>query len=77
MENMYEIVLDGKKTSDYIRGRISGIIYVLTRKPDKGFPWKCERTENRWTLTTVCSEEVFNDIIETINRVYPGVIIEE
>lgn len=77
MENMYKIVLDGKKTSDYIRGRISGIIYVLTRKPDKGFPWKCEQTENRWTLTTVCSEEVFNDIIETINRVYPGVIIEE
>ena len=77
MENIYEIILDGEKLNDYMRGRISGFIYMLVRKPDKSFPWRSRETDNRWFVTTRCSPEVFKEIIETIEHVYPGVIINE
>lgn len=76
MDKIYEIVLDGAKLNDYQRGRISGMVYILTRKPDKGFPWKSMVADNRWIVTTQCSEDVFKEIIETINRVYWGAIVE-
>ena len=76
MEHIYEIVLDGDCLNDYMRGRISGMVYILTRKPDKGFPWKTRMDDNRWIATTQCSEETFNEIVETINRVYWGAIVE-
>ena len=76
MEHIYEIGLNGTKLNDYQRGRISGMIYILTRKPDKGFPWKSNEIDNRWYVTTQCSEEVFKEIVETIEHVYPDVIIE-
>lgn len=77
MDTIYEIVLDGSRLNDYMRGRISGMIYILTRKPDKTFPWKCRETDDRLYLTTQCSAEVFDEIIETIEHVYPGVMVEE
>ena len=75
MEHIYEIVLDGNSLNDYMRGRISGMAYILTRKPNKGFPWKSREAENQWIITTQCSEETFKEIVETINNVYWGVII--
>ena len=76
MEHIYEIVFDGTKQNDYVRGRISGMIYILTRKPKVGFPWRNKEVGTRWIVTTQCSEEVFKEIIETIEHVYPGVIVE-
>ena len=75
MEHIYEIVLDGDCLNDYMRGRISGMVYILTRKPDKGFPWKSREADNQWIVTTQCSEEVFKEIFETIDRVYWGAIV--
>lgn len=77
METIYEITLDGEQLNDYMRGRISGMIYILARKPDKSFAWSGKEYGNRWTIRTQCSKEVFDEIIETIEHVYPGVIIEE
>lgn len=76
MEHIYEIVLDGAKLNDYQRGRISGMIYILTRKPDKGFPWRNNEIHDLWYITTLCSEEVFKEIVKTIEHVYPGVIVD-
>lgn len=76
MEHIYEIVLDGAILNDYMRGRISGMIYILTRKPDRGFPWRSNEIHDLWYITTQCSEETFNEIVETINRVYRGAIVE-
>lgn len=76
MEHIYEIVLDAEKTNTYIRGRINGMIYILTRKPDMSWGWSCKKGDNRWFTKTQCSEEVFKEIIETIEHVYPGVIVE-
>lgn len=76
MEHIYEIVLDGACLNDYMRGRISGMIYILTRKPDKGFPWRSNEIHDLWYFRTMCSEEVFKEIIETIDRVYRGAIVE-
>lgn len=76
MENVYEIVFDGTKMNDYIRGRISGIMYMLVRKPDGSFPWGSRDGGDRWIVKTQCSQEVFEEIIKTIERVYWGVIIK-
>lgn len=76
MEHIYEITLDGNGLNDYMRGRISGMVYILTRKPDKGFPWRTREADDRWYITTQCSEEVFKEIVETIDRVYWGHIVE-
>ena len=76
MEHVYEIVIDAEKVNDYIRGRINGMIYILTRKPDMSFGWSSKRAHNRWLTKTQCSEETFNEIIKTIEHVYPGVIVE-
>lgn len=76
MEHIYEIVLDGTKLNDYVRGRISGIIYMLVRKPDMSFAWKSRYRDDRWIVTTKCSEEAHKEIIETIEHVYPGVLID-
>ena len=74
--HMYNITLDRTKLNDYMRGRISGMIYILTRKPDRGFPWRSRETDNHWITTTLCSEETFKEIVETIEHAYPGAIVE-
>lgn len=76
MENVYEIVIDAEKVNDYIRGRINGMIYILTRKPDMSFGWSNNLAHNRWLTKVQCSDETFKEIVETINHVYPEVIIE-
>lgn len=76
MENVYEIVIDAEKVNDYIRGRISGMIYILTRKPDMSFGWSSKYREDRWLTKTQCNEDIFYEIIKTVEHVYPGVIIE-
>ena len=35
----YEMLLHGPATNDYIKGRISGIIHVLTGMPEKQYVW--------------------------------------
>ena len=76
MEHIYEIGLDGEMLNDYMRGRISGMIHILTRKPNKSFPWESNDDRDRWFVTTLCSEEVFKEIVETIEHDYPGCIVE-
>lgn len=76
MEHIYEIVIDAEKVNDYIRGRINGMVYILTRKPDMSWGWSSALAHNRWLTKTSCSEETFKEIIDTIEHVYPGVILE-
>ena len=76
MEHIYEIVLDGAKLNDCIRGRISGIMCMLVRKPDKSFAWRNRYRDDRWIVTTKCSEDTFKEIIETVNHAYPDVIVK-
>lgn len=77
MEQIYEIVFDATKLNTYQRGRISGMIYILTRKPDKSFAWKGRLKPKRWSVFTVCTDEQYKEIVSTIEHVYPGVIIRD
>lgn len=72
----YEIVLDKEKLNDYKKGRISGMIYVLSGKPYKAFAWARKKDDTHYYAVTKCTEEQFKEIVDTIEDVYPGVIIK-
>lgn len=45
----YKILVDARTANDYIMGRISGIIYVLTGMPKRQYPWE-RNHEYDWTM---------------------------
>lgn len=71
----YKIYVDGNKTNDYIRGRISGMIYVLTGQPEMTYGW-CTARGGVHLLTRVDVEaEQMEAIKNCINKVYPDAIL--
>ena len=71
----YKIVIDGTKVSDYIRGRISGMIYVLTGQPEKGFAWRTVAGHGHWIMLVLATEEQIAAITDCVKKVYPEAIL--
>ena len=74
MEKIYEVVIDGKKTNEYIRGRISGMSYILTGMPEKVYGWGYRKDKDEWVWLFGATKELYQTVIDAIEKVYPGVI---
>ena len=68
---MYEMLIEGMATSEYIRGRISGIIYALSGMPKKGYGWRVEADGRDWFLCFNATEDQKRSIVECIETLYP------
>lgn len=69
-----EIVLDGNKLNDYQHGRIMGMIWVLTGRPEKEYAIRHRSGSNEYIVKFESTEQQLFDVIDAINTVYPGVI---
>ena len=69
----YKILINSKLTNNYINGRISGIIYVLTGMPKKGYPiWNGDLdTVMRFDAT----EEQAKAVADCVNNLYPNIYV--
>lgn len=74
----YYVVIDGKETTTYTRGRINGIIYVLSGMPAMSYGYYQEGTEDHVNFVTAFEgdEEMLRKIVNVIDDIYPGVIVE-
>lgn len=69
----YEMLINGAPaTNEYIRGRISGIIHVLSGMPEKGYAWKTQEEELDWTIRYDATEEQHEAIKAYIEKYYPN-----
>jgi hypothetical protein len=69
----YEVLINGEPmTNEYIRGRISGFIAVLTGMPDKGYPWRTWEDGLGWTTRYDATEEQHEAIRACIEKYYPN-----
>lgn len=71
----FKIVIDGLKTNEYMRGRISGMIYVLTGQAHRGYAWRKAPGDNHWIMQVLATDEQIVTISECIEKVYPDVIM--
>ena len=71
----YKIHIDGKKTSDYIRGRISGMAYVLLGQSEKTGAWRKAPGDIHWIMQILATEEQIVAITDCVNKVYPDAIM--
>lgn len=70
----YEILLNHSPGNDYIRGRISGVVYVLSGRPKREYAWIWD-CELDWTWMFEASEEQANVIQECLNKMYPNTFV--
>lgn len=73
---MHYVVLDGNKTSEYSRGRVSGIIYALTGMPKKGYAWRVTDDGCCWEHGFDCDIATRDTITQAINKLYPDAILK-
>lgn len=69
-----EIVLDGNKLNDFQHGRIMGMIWALTGRPEKEYAMRHRPGSNEYIVTFESTEQQLIDVIDAINTVFPGVI---
>lgn len=66
----YKIFVDCRTANDYDRGRISGLIHVLTGMPKREYAW--ERNNNYdWTKMFDAEKEQSWAVADCLNRMYP------
>lgn len=72
----YEMRIADDYTTTYIRGQISGMIFVLTDMPAdySGFAKK-NFTDDDWDLRYMASEEQQSAILDCLYRKYPEAIV--
>ena len=73
MEHLIMLVSD-VNLNDYIRGRISGIIYALSGMPEEGYGWMRDADNGNELLCFDCTEEQYTAITATINKLYGDLI---
>jgi hypothetical protein len=64
----YEILVDGRRANDYIKGRISGIVDALTGMPEVRYCWKSVNDGIEWTLNFDATEEQRRSVMEALNK---------
>ena len=62
-----------EKLNEYIQGRISGFIHILSGMPEMSYSWM-RSGEGIETLRFDCTDEQFALIKATIDKQYGGVI---
>ena len=68
----YEMLINGAPaTNDYIRGRISGFVTVLTGMPDMTYGWTTDKTTRDWLTKYTATEEQHEAIKACIEKYYP------
>ena len=76
MKHIYEIEINSRRMTDYVRGRINGMIYTILGKPDIDYGWSNALGRDRWLTKVECSRETLDEIIKTIGEEYGGILIE-
>ena len=71
----YRLIIDGVATNDYIRGRISGMIDVLTGQPEIGYGWCMARGDVHWMTAFSANDEEYKSVIECVEKYYPNAIL--
>jgi hypothetical protein len=72
MKKTYEMLINGEPmTNDYIRGRISGFVTVLTGMPEKGYPWKVWEDAGDYLMRYDATEEEHAAIKACLDKYYP------
>ena len=73
----YYIVVDGKKTTEYTRGRINGMIYVLSGMPAMSYGYTRRASDDHEHYITAFEgdEIMLQTIVKTINEVYSDAIV--
>lgn len=60
----------------YIRGRISGIAYVVCKHyedENKGIAgWSINKKSNTWKFRIDCTKEQYETFMQMVNKLYPG-----
>lgn len=74
---LYEIILNENKLNDYQIGRISGIVYVLSGRPEKGHPIKRHQDDGHCSMFFEGNSEILYEIQKTINKLYPDAFVED
>lgn len=70
----HAIAINTKMLNDYQIGRISGIVYCLSGMPEKEFGHTVDTSTDTRVIHYLCDEEQHKNIVDTIERKYPGVI---
>lgn len=73
---LYEIILNENMLNEYQIGRISGIAYVLSGMPEKGYPFKRHQDGGRCSMFFEGNVEILYEVQKTIDKLYPGVMVE-
>ena len=73
---VYDFTFSGEPMCEYARGMISGIMYVMSGKPEKAFAWARAHDEKEWYKTLECTKEQLDEIVETVNHLWPGIIVD-
>ena len=72
----YEMLINGAPaTNDYIRGRISGFITVLTGMPDMTYGWTTDKTTRDWLTKYIATEDQHKAIKACIEKYYPDAYV--
>ena len=76
MKKLHKIVFDRYHMNEYIRGRVSGIMWSLSGMPDNGYPWVKPGKSISWEICVECTVEEFDNIVNAINKLYAGYILD-
>jgi hypothetical protein len=72
----YKILINGATvTNDYIRGRISGFITVITGMPEMTYGWSHGECMCDWITKYNATKEQHEAIVECIGRYYPDAVV--
>ena len=75
----FKTVIDGNHkfgSSEYIRGRIAGIMYAMCDgQIDMSFGVAHNDELNTWTLITECTKSQYDAFSEVIEEQYPGLCV--
>ena len=74
---LYEIILNEKQLNEYQIGRISGIVYVLSGMPERGYPIMRHKGDDRCSMFFIGNSDILYKVQETINKLYPGAMVED
>ena len=71
----YQLVADDYTTTTFVRGRISGMIYVLTGQPEKDYGWTKAPGDVHWITRFIADAEQYKAVIDCVEKKYPNTIL--
>ena len=70
---------DHKLNKDYVRGRISGIAFVICEQKERNasFAWARSNKDYTYKFTVQCTIDQYVEFIDLIESLYPGLCIPD